>query len=768
MPLPSSRSRRASRQSPWLAAALLLGGCGSEPEDTSAAALRLRFPEHADAVLSAREAFAVSAGGFRLAASEPGGAWVRSARPEVELPREGSGVIRFRLAGGGEIGVRELGAAGEGAMAEGAVSYRRAGGTSFWTATEGGVEEWLLLEAGVARGGEVVAAWEVEGAQLRARGAAVELVDEARGAPVLRVTAPRAHAASGRAVAPALRVRGARIELSVDMGDAGGEAVLVDPAWEPAGSMSVDRTYHTATLLPGDQVLLVGGRFYSGGSVASSAELYDPTSDTWSPAAPMGVERVFQCTVLLPNGKVLVAGGNGYDGAMAARSAELYDPASDTWAPRAPMLALRAHATAALLPSGKVLVASGHTPISEDSAELYDPELDTWTPTAPMNIPRYTHQQTVLESGEVLVTGGYGWPSPLREVEIPLDSAELYDPASGTWRLAAPMRSPRIGHTSTLLSDGKVLVAGGVHPDAGEDAEVYDPASDTWTPTGPTSTLRILHSATLLPSGKVLAAGGIDGRSGKSTELYDPVTNTWTPAVPMVEGHQAHTATLLPSGQVLVAGTTEYSERYTSVGVACASDADCALAVCVDGVCCDSPCTEPCHTCALGSSPGSCVPQPKGSDLRGECAHQGCDGACDGFGACAAVPREAECAPAECIDDTHSRMPIVCPADGVACPDSTGRARAVEDCSPYGCEFRDGKCKQRCSSPQDCAPGFACSFGNQCIRAAPAVSRGCGAARGAAVTSGGSLTALLLALLAAVQRRWRGSWAGRAEAPERT
>jgi hypothetical protein len=607
-------------------------GCSGEAPSQEASALRRQFPDQAAEVLETDEAFVVTGAGFARSASEATEVAGRWSRVEAELPRLAKLPIVFRAPGGFEARVRELGVEGEGTLAEHAVAYRRAGGTSFWTAVPGGVEEWLHLEAGVVRPGEAVAAWEVEGATLRQQGDAVLVVDEA-GVARLRVTAPRAYGAGGRAVEARLAAQGATIELVVD---AGGEAVLVDPAWMPAASMVTARYYHTATLLQSGKVLLAGGSNDEAPWTLASAELYDPTTNAFTPAGSMITARYHHTATLLQSGKVLVAGGS-VDGTSVTTSAELYDPATNAFTPAGPMHAMRRAHTATLLQSGKVLVAGGYDYNVSTSAELYDPATNAFTPAGAMSSPSSYDTATLLQSGKVLV------------------AAELYDSVTNAFAPVGSMGTRRWSDTATLLQSGKVLIAGGYNGSSVlVSAELYDPETNAFTPVGSTNVARYLHTATLLQSGEVLVTGGFDNNAADrseafaSAELYDPATNTFSSTSPMSTARYLHTATLLQSGEVLVAGgfnnalggalsSAELYRTGLSAGAACSASTDCAGGFCVDGVCCNTACgggdpgdCQACSTAAGAPSDGTCQPASAGTACGAAEGTCGVPGICNG------------------------------------------------------------------------------------------------------------------------------------------
>jgi N-acetylneuraminic acid mutarotase len=327
--------------------------------------------------------------------------------------------------------------------------------------------------------------------------------------------------------------------------------------WVPAGQMSIARSGQTATLLPGGKVLVTGG-----GSAA--AELYDPSTRTFSPAGHLPAAVTNATATLLKNGMVLVAGG--LQGSRQVTAAELYDPAAGMWSPTGPMNVARSGQTATLLPNGEVLVAgggcngsgfgcnSGSFEATLNSAELYNPATGTWQLTGKMAIGREFHTATLLPDGLVLVAGGFvdcddSFCSDTR-------TAELYDPATGKWTPTGSMNAAREQHSATLLQDGKVLVAGGIdqggfgNAHSHSSAELYDPKTGIWSPTASMSMIHIGQTATLLPNGWVLVAGG-----GTSVaEIYEPQRALWVSPGAMGTARTHQTATLLPSGFVLVTG----------------------------------------------------------------------------------------------------------------------------------------------------------------------------------------------------------------------
>jgi len=260
--------------------------------------------------------------------------------------------------------------------------------------------------------------------------------------------------------------------------------------------------------------------------------------------------------------------------------AEIYDPATGTFSPTGPMGATRQSHAATLLADGRVLVVGGLTSDTSEAdaggstgpttfilaatganvlktAELYDPASGTFSPTGSMIDPRHQFTATLLVDGQVLVLGGGG------EAYSSRTSAELYDPGTGTFARTGSMAKARWLHTATRLVDGRVLIAGGRSPNDRTLAsvEIYDPASGSFSTVGPLAESRQQHTATLLADGRVLIAGGYTQDQDSwnvlaSTEIFDPVTEHFVSAGPMGDARQRAVAALLDDGRVLVAGGT--------------------------------------------------------------------------------------------------------------------------------------------------------------------------------------------------------------------
>ena len=153
---------------------------------------------------------------------------------------------------------------------------------------------------------------------------------------------------------------------------------------------------------------------------------------------------------------------------------------------------------------------------------------------------------TLLADGKVLVAGGV--QGELTRL------AELYDPVTGMWSSTAPMNSERYKADAILLLNGKVLVAGGNNSDDAPSAELYDPVTRTWSITGGMITRRWAHTLNLLPNGKVLASGGYGNGISNQAELYDPATGVWSSTGEMINARGYAVATSLANGNVLVTG----------------------------------------------------------------------------------------------------------------------------------------------------------------------------------------------------------------------
>lgn len=327
----------------------------------------------------------------------------------------------------------------------------------------------------------------------------------------------------------------------------------------------------------GPSILFAGG--VTKKSTLASAEVFEP-SGSFVATGAMSTARVGHTATELQNGRVLVAGGASKmfgAGMKIFASAELYNPSKKRFSNTGAMLGARTGHTATLLANGKVLIACGDDgTMSLSTSELYDPATAEFTETGAINFPRDRCTATSLPNGKVLIAGGIQLlPDGSGGV---LDSAELYDPATGSFSLTGTMTSAREMHTTTLLPDGRVLITGGVSNGPVLDtAELYDPATGLFSPAGHMTTTRYGHLAAVLGDGDVLIAGGFDdaGSTLKSAELFDANSGSFDAIAPMPRDRFFVGATVLTSSTILIAGG--YTECPSSSASVCEKPVSTAL-----------------------------------------------------------------------------------------------------------------------------------------------------------------------------------------------
>lgn len=186
-----------------------------------------------------------------------------------------------------------------------------------------------------------------------------------------------------------------------------------------------------------------------------------------------------------------------------------------------------------------------------------------------------------LDDGRALLTGGGRTYSvnesyPCGISSCVLNEARMFDPQSPSALVPVTgMTQARTGHTMTKLPNGKILIIGGSDhftlaststflPNPTATAEIYDPATGTFTPTDTMKWARSGHAAILLPNGQVMVVGGYlsatwDGTGTiwsypTETELYDPETGTFSVMDKLAFGLDRPKLALMQTGEVFLSG----------------------------------------------------------------------------------------------------------------------------------------------------------------------------------------------------------------------
>jgi hypothetical protein len=206
-----------------------------------------------------------------------------------------------------------------------------------------------------------------------------------------------------------------------------------------------------------------------------NAEVYDPVSETFAPAGAYAHGNLggWETATLLLDGRVLLTGYEQIAGTIVDAS-ELFDPPTNTFKKTGSMQGwYDTSGWGTLLTDGTVLFVQWYFDAGADAVELYDPATETFTMIGRIDDFHEYSQAVRLADGRVLITGG----------QMPGGNGSnetlLYLPGSRRVVPGPPMICGRHEHSTTLLLDGTVLIAGGYSawPARTASADLFRPSA---------------------------------------------------------------------------------------------------------------------------------------------------------------------------------------------------------------------------------------------------------------------------------------------------
>jgi N-acetylneuraminic acid mutarotase len=314
--------------------------------------------------------------------------------------------------------------------------------------------------------------------------------------------------------------------MSPGAGAAIGQAAALQAADEWSRRADLPQTNSEIAAAGLDGKIYVVGGYPMSRVVTNAVQVYDAAADTWSlgPPLPLPLHHTIAAAV---DGVLYVVGGEFEPSGVARqgvfqdrvwaydprREVDAADPAA-AWMPRATMPTARSGMASDVI-DGKLYVVGGRPPRGSDFA-VYDPAADEWTVLPELPTQR-NHLAAAAIDGKLYVAGGRFGGGVGSEMTAAL---EVYDPATNTWTVKAPLLAPRAGVNGAAVA-GCLYVFGGEGNDAHPlgvfgDVDVYDPRADAWLALAPLPVA--VHGVTGAPvlSEWVHLAGGGTSRGGSS------------------------------------------------------------------------------------------------------------------------------------------------------------------------------------------------------------------------------------------------------------